>query len=35
MVELLSHYRKVKVKYLGISEADRFLGEEIKKDNNL
>ena len=30
MVKLLSHYRKVKVKYLGVLEVDRFLGDEIK-----
>ena len=30
MVKLLSHYRKVKVKYLGVLEADRLLGDEIK-----
>ena len=30
MVKLSSHYRKVKVKYLGILEADKFLQEKMK-----
>ena len=30
MVKFLSHYRKVKVKYLGVLEADGFLAEEMK-----
>ena len=32
MVKLSSHYRKVKVKYLGILEADKFLEETMKLD---
>ena len=30
MVKLSSHYGKVKVKYLGILEADKFLQEKMK-----